>query len=225
MLTYPKIETLFVRDEATHKVNTSVIRRPEFGIISHWLITEKIDGTNVRVRVRPSVEYVKWPTEVSFLGRTDNAQMPKPLLDKLAEMFSLEAFEGMFEGAVEAILFGEGYGPKIQKGGGNYRDDPSFRLFDVVVVTEDHTWWLEWPNIEDVASKLGIKTVPMLLIPQTCLADIAHGVRSGVCSRVADEDRCERTGVIAEGVVARTEPPLFDRRGHRVVWKLKTKDF
>ena len=28
-----------------------------------------------------------------------------------------------------------------------------------------------------------------------------------------------------EGIVARTEPLLLDRRGNRVMWKLKTKDF
>jgi hypothetical protein len=31
--------------------------------------------------------------------------------------------------------------------------------------------------------------------------------------------------VVAEGVVARTDLTLYTWRGHRVVWKLKTKDF
>ena len=46
-MSYPKIETLFKRDE---KFNiTDEIRCPEFDNIKKWLITEKIDGTNIRI--------------------------------------------------------------------------------------------------------------------------------------------------------------------------------
>ena len=53
MIKYPKIETLFERDKDTFKV-TDKIRLPEFEMIDNWLITEKIDGTNVRVIYSPS---------------------------------------------------------------------------------------------------------------------------------------------------------------------------
>ncbi len=33
------------------------------------------------------------------------------------------------------------------------------------------------------------------------------------------------TGTLAEGVVGKTLEPLFDRRGKRLILKLKTKDF
>ena len=40
--------------------------------------------------------------------------------------------------------------------------DVSFRLFDVLVVTPERDWWLGWPDVVDVASKLGVETVEML---------------------------------------------------------------
>ena len=45
---YPKIQTLYDRDEK-FKVDPTQIRCPEFSLITRWLITEKIDGTNVRI--------------------------------------------------------------------------------------------------------------------------------------------------------------------------------
>ena len=37
-------------------------------------------------------------------------------------------------------MYGEGYGAKIQKGGGNYRQDQDFVLFDVLLLTSDITY-------------------------------------------------------------------------------------
>ena len=51
MFKYPKIETLFTRDEK-FKV-TDIIRLPEFENIKKWLVTEKIDGTNIRIIYTP----------------------------------------------------------------------------------------------------------------------------------------------------------------------------
>ena len=111
---YPKIETLYERDPSTHKV-TDAIRCPEFGIINSWHITEKIDGTNIRVLYSPG-------EQPQFCGRTGNAQMPKPLEEYLTETFTPDVLAYTFSelGGI-VTLFGEGYGEKIQKGGGNYR--------------------------------------------------------------------------------------------------------
>ena len=46
--TYPKIETLFDRD-SQFKLNTDAIRKPELDLIKKWEVTEKIDGTNIRI--------------------------------------------------------------------------------------------------------------------------------------------------------------------------------
>ncbi len=216
MLEYPKIETLYQRDKATGKVITSQLRLPEFGNIRRWQITEKIDGTNVRVGLLPG-------GVVTHSGRTENAQIPAKLLDYLQETFTLDKLQPVFAESPdsEVILFGEGYGERIH-GGGAYRQGISFRLFDVLV----GQWWLEPEAIADVAAKLGILTVPVLgeidFLPN-CADELAKWLGHAGNSTVAIQDGGR--GVRAEGIVARTVPMLFTRRGQRLMWKLKFQDF
>ena len=212
MIEYPKIETLYDRDERTHKVIPDKIRLPEFELVSRWLVTEKIDGTNIRVYLRHG--------EVMYGGRTDAAQLHASLVEWLRTRLPPETVHAAFEANVEAILFGEGYGPKIQKGGGLYRADVSFRLFDVLVVGPDRNWWLTWESVKDVARKLAIETVPVLA-ERASLSEAVGMVRR--ISEVAAADG--GTGCDQEGIVCRTEPLLLTRGGQRLFWKLKARDF
>jgi hypothetical protein len=212
---YPKIETLYNRNEE-FKV-TNEFRCPEFALVKSWLFTEKIDGTNVRVVLFPD-------GLVEYRGRTDYAQMHPNLIASLNSLLPATKLQTTFEPEDGAwplsILYGEGYGPKIQKGG-RYRDDISYRLFDVRV----GDWWLNWTSVEEIAAALEISTVPVIglftdFLP-TCRDELADLFTVG--SVVAQQ---EKNAVIeAEGIVARTDPLLFDRRGNRVMWKLKFKDF
>lgn len=209
---YHKIETLFERDEK-FKV-TNKLKMPVINTIKEWHVTEKIDGTNIRIML--DVE-----GKVTVGGRTDNAQIPASLLQVLFPMFPAEKMKEVFwlDGKpVAAVLYGEGYGAGIQKGGGNYNANKSFRLFDVLI---DGKWWLDWENTCDVAAKLGIKTAPFL--GTWTLEKIVATVREGVGSVVAREEGVP--GTMAEGVVGRTVEPLFDKRGRRLIIKLKTRDY
>lgn len=217
-VTYPKIETLLERrDDFT--VNPEKLRLPEFALIDRWLVTEKIDGTNIRI--------ICSRDKLTFGGRTERAQIPAFLLDHLIETFTLDTLIDTFPDLhelAEVVLHGEGYGAKIQKGGGNYREGVSFRLFDVTVTTpEGFTWWLNWNDIEDIADKLKIKTVPKLS-SEWRTEEIIQLVRAGMSSATAHYENHNKV-TPAEGVVCRTEPLLFTRTGARLMWKLKTKDF
>lgn len=223
MIEYSKIETLFDRDpEYMKHVLYGQYRLPEFIALRDapiWHISEKIDGTNIRVHYDGGVE--AGGNRVRYGGRTDNAQMPAFLLDMLQEKFPPKLFESAFDlaGPGAAVftctLFGEGYGPKVQSGGW-YRGDAGFRLFDVRI----GDWWLEWDNVVDVANKLGCETVPVL----------ARGVDIGYALSLVEEPSVTanletgRTDRVHEGVVARTEPMLFTRKGERLMWKLKVRD-
>jgi hypothetical protein len=204
---YPKIDTLFERDEKTFVVNPEQLKSPVLGTISSWDVTEKIDGTNIQVKIDEA-------GEVTFGGRTANAQLQADLLQKLYKMFPAEKMKEVFwlEGEpTEAILYGEGYGAGIQNGGA-YRQDKSFILYDVFVGNQ---WWLDWENVKDVAAKLGVDTVPYL--GRMTLAEIVAEVRQPFYSKIGT--------ATAEGIVARPIEPLFDKRGKRIIIKLKTKDF
>lgn len=216
---YPKIETLYERDPETFRVTDEngdllPVRCPEFLLINRWMVTEKIDGTNVRV-------FVDWQDDepvVRFGGRTDDAQMPTFLLDKLQQIFTTETATKALKKAKGApvVIFGEGYGEKIQSGGW-YGQGQSIRLFDVKV----GDWWLRWHDIEQVALGFGIETVPVIDVA-TDLDDAVTMVHFQ--STTAREDGGDATRV-HEGIVARTEPMLFMRNGDRVMWKLKGRDF
>ena len=212
MIEYPKIETLYDRNEKTHKVIPSQLRLPEFGNIKSWRVTEKIDGTNVRICFTP-------PDKIIFSGRTDKAQMPVKLLDHLLQVFTVDKLSAVFQEAeTEVMLFGEGYGEKIQNGG-NYRAGISFRLFDVLI----GGWWLEPDSLVVIAGGLGIETVPYVAqigsLPET-RDDLLGIIQS---SHVATLEKGQEYQ--AEGIVARTYPLLLRRSGERLMWKLKFRDF
>ena len=208
MKEYHKIKTLWKRE--TDKPCDMIIGEyalPEFELLKdlEWVATEKVDGTNVRIM---------WDGDkVKFGGKTDNSQMPMFLVDKLNELFGGEVNEQLLEQTFEdggVCLYGEGYGPKIQKGGGNY-GDVGFVLFDIKI---GYTW-LKREDVEDIAKKLGIKVVP--IIKTGTLKELSEFVEKGFSSQWGD--------FISEGIVARPKVELLDRRGNRIIIKMKHKDF
>lgn len=206
---YHKIETLFRRDERTKKLIVGAFRNETIKSLKDntWQFTEKIDGTNIRI--------IWNGHKVSFGGRTNNAQIPNHLLTKLHELFSGEANEQLFEqkfGANNVILFGEGYGVKIQNGG-LYRSDVYFILFDVSV----NDVFLERNNVEDIATYFNIETAPILL--EGTIQDGVDYVLNNHKSTIA------KNGAVLEGVVGRLKVELNDRLGNRIIVKIKKKDF
>jgi hypothetical protein len=206
---YHKIETLFERDMETHKVYPDKLKNPVYGIFKSWQFTEKIDGTNMRIEWNGS--------RMSLGGKTDNAQLPAELVQLLYNTVDPKIFAERFE-TTPVTIFGEGYGPGIQKGGGAYSPTKQFIVFDVLV---DNKWWLNWENTCDVAAAFGLKTVPF--IGSMSLEEGVAMVRNGFNSVLARS----QTGaeIPAEGLVGRPVETLFDKKGARIIIKLKTKDF
>ena len=206
---YPKIETLYERGK-NFKVEIGNFKNRVYPTISKWHFTEKIDGMNMRAAYVPGA-----PVKID--GRTDKAVIPDRLMQVMQETFTVAKFEAKFQSPV--ILYGEGYGAGIQRGGGLVENDSTqkFILFDVFV---DNRWWLNYEAICDVAAAFGVKAVPDFGIMS--LEEATSFVRAGFNSLVAAE-----IGKVtpAEGLVGKTLEPLFDKRGNRLVTKIKFKDF
>jgi len=86
---YPKIQTVFKRDMSNKgRIIEGEYSLPELEYLKNneWVFTEKVDGTNIRV---------KWERGIGriFGGRTDNAQIPAILITRLEELFSLEKLD------------------------------------------------------------------------------------------------------------------------------------
>lgn len=207
MKTYHKIKTIFKRDPNTNHKTLLMddFSLPEFEYLkdNKWVFTEKVDGTNIRVMYQEG--------KITFNGKTDQAQIPARLVENLNGTFLniKNVFKLNFEDS--ACLYGEGYGAKIQKGGGNYRQDQGFVLFDVKI----GEWWLQRKDVEDVAFKLGIDVVP--IIGEGTLDLMVDIVKEGFNSKWGDFK--------AEGIVARPKTELRTRNGHRIITKIKCKDF
>jgi ATP-dependent RNA circularization protein (DNA/RNA ligase family) len=224
---YPKIQSLYKRqftekDPVTGELlfldkgrsgNPLIIgdhSEPEFSSIKMWSVDEKVDGTNIRVMYSEG--------KVTFGGRTDNAQIPTSLLKYLQDTFTLDLLEKTFprNEIVERpciTLFGEGYGPKIQSAGSNYRKDPGFILFDVTI----GGWWLKRDDMAGIAEKFGISVVPPIGLMTE--GEIIELVKSKPLSQ------CSINPQMIEGVVCRSYPLMLFRNGLPIMWKLKCRDF
>jgi hypothetical protein len=212
MKQYHKIQTVYLRNpEDNYKsllYNQSA--KPEFEYLQNitWVFTEKIDGTNIRIM---------WDGKnVMFGGKTDNAQIPAFLFQKLQELFlgteNIMKFREKFGEEGNVCLYSEGFGAKIQKGGGNYiKDGVNVALFDVKI----GDIWLERENVEEIAEYFNIPFTPV--IGKGSLREMVEITRKGFNSQWGD--------FIAEGIVARPIIELKNRMGDRIITKIKHKDF
>ena len=209
MKEYHKIETLFERDEKTKKLIVGKFRNPTIEYLKDniWTFTEKVDGTNIRIL---------WNGHnVEFGGRTDKAQIPAHLVNRLNELFGGETNAQMFEqkfGETPVELFGEGYGIKIQNGG-SYRDDVDFILFDVLIGEN----YQPRESVVDVANYFGLDVVPIVL--EGTLQDGIDYVLNNRNSIIA------KNGALLEGLVGRTKIETQSRTGKRNIVKIKFTDF
>lgn len=208
MLEYHKIKSVYMRDPATkHKsFIEGAWSMPVFECMANatWTWTEKIDGTNMRV------EYHNGKVRIG--GRTSEAQIPAFLMDRMLSLFPAEKLEKQFGGDGPITLFGEGYGAKIQKGGGNYKSDGvDFILFDVAfggIFAARHV-------VEQIALEMGLDVVP--IVGKGTLTEAIEFTRMGFNSTFGEFQ--------AEGLVMRPAVELLDKNGHRIITKVKCRDF
>ena len=153
--------------------------------------------------------------KVDFAGRTDRAIIPSELNERLIDLFGNSDSEQLFEqlfGEREVILFGEGYGRKIQSVGSRYiPNGVNFILFDLLI--NDNYQPRE--SVERCAKAFGVPAVPVVGIGT--LEDAVKFVEERHCSTLGDLDM--------EGVVCRPKHELKDRCGNRIIVKIKVKDF
>ena len=234
---YQKINTIFKRD-----ANNIIMPYDEFAIPElEWLrnckfdATEKIDGTNIRIEVIPTItdDGSLITFEVAYKGKTDNADMPKHLDAFLKETYPEDkvlASLGLLKVITQEVMdekkwtsfetipmytiYGEGYGVKIQSGGNYIRNGVGFIVFDVKV----GDCYLLREAMESIAEKLGAPVVPYM--GQFTIDEAIDFVRKGFKSTIAENPDYD-----AEGLVLKTPMGLRTRRGERIIFKIKTCDF
>lgn len=207
MSEYVKIPNIYKRETfGKNRLIEGEFSTPELDYLRNtpWYWTEKVDGTNIRVI---------WDGyRVSFKGRTDRADIPKHLLVKLEELFGGTDKEEIFEqkfGKKQVILYGEGFGKKIQNGG--LYGDVNFILFDVVV----DGFWLKCSNVTDIAETFGIRVVPTVGVGT--LLEAVELIKTHPKSVLRDYE--------TEGIVCRPLVQIYNRKGEPIMVKVKCRDF
>jgi len=242
-----------------HKINAP-FKRDKKGVMLHgdwcmeelyylsnleWEFTEKVDGTNIRIEIKR----IQDTLFIDIKGRTDNAQIPKPLVEALNGIFggsgvkitntpttrhplTDEIGRIMVDRDINYLtIYGEGYGPKIN-GGGKYADTPNFVVFDIKV----GDFWLLRKDVDDFCAKVGLESVPVLgrgilhsgfeLVRTGQLRTLSGGKIKHVLDTPTGPALRSMWGEFeAEGVIAVPVIPLFDRAGRRIITKIKAKDF
>lgn len=207
---YIKIETPFKRDiDGTKKLIYGDFRSEALEYLKNnqfeW--TEKIDGTNT---------VVKWDGhEVHFEGHNANSQMAADLIQYLNSKFNINEAEELFEqsfGEEPVEIYGEGYGAGIQKGG-LYREDKSFIVFDVYLPNQN--LWLKRSDVYDIAEEFDVDYVPVIM--NGTIDEAIEYVKKSPVSTIGKAPM--------EGLVGRPLVELFDRRGGRIIVKVKVCDF
>jgi len=212
-LKYPKIHAPFKRVEKKGPDCGKLIyddwSLPVFKCLvnTDWIVTEKIDGTNIRII---------WDgTSVEIKGRTDNAQFAGKGYGDLYRLLTAEYTPERLADAPPCIIYGEGYGNGIQAAGGKYiRDGVSFAAFDVLITDGDKRYWATHSYFKELAGKLGIPRVPE--IKSMTLNEAMHLASLEPWSALA--------GFPAEGYVLKHEPWLRYYQD-RVICKVKSVDF
>ena len=235
--TYQKINSIFMRDDRNVIMPYSGFVEPEFEWLKDmkWRGEEKIDGTSIRIEVTKCPTLTGVSFDVAYRGKTDNADIPKQLLKYLEENYpeekvlaSLGLKKEIHASEYEErnwldddsipnmyTIYGEGYGAKIQKAGGNYvSNGVGFIVFDIKV----NNIWLKTEARDEIASKLGAPVTP--LIGYFTIPEAIDFVRKGFKSTIS-----ENKEFMAEGLVLRTDVGLLNRLGKRLITKIKTKDF
>lgn len=171
-----------------------------------WVGTEKVDGTNTRII---------WDGyKIEIKGRTDKAQFQGDLFDTLSQMFLTKEMEYIFEQLFEnkeVVIYGEGYGPKIQTGGGLYSDKPKFIVFDINI--DGH--YLKRANVLDICEKLNLDVVPDIFLGT--IDEAKKFVSKHPSSTINEKHEME-------GLVLELPLEIFDKNGNPLKCKVKYRD-
>ena len=214
---YSKIQGLYKRYTEGDKKGKFIIgdySEPEFELLKDitWLWEEKLDGTNLRVEITRH----RLCPDVTIKGKTEKSQIPEHLLDKMKEMINKDKIFELFpqsEELPDVTIFGEGIGYKIQNGckyfGG--KKVVGFVVFDINIAGT----WMTRETKEEMCEKLDLPIVP--IIGQGNINTAIMQVKNGFTSTYGAFE--------AEGLVIRPFFELRNRRGRRIITKIKTIDF
>lgn len=169
---------------------------------SPWVYSRKVDGENIRIQ---------WDGEQALWNGKSNAfQCSAEFTEYMNNTFLEEIFEEKFGRDKVVTIFGEKMGPKTQGNELGLGKDELI-IFDVNI----NGTWLSKDDVQSVASYFGARTV-LDFMPQ-----VLTGCTLRELIKLCSEGQFKNW----EGIVATPLVEMRDQAGHRVIVKIKNKDY
>lgn len=212
MQEYQKIENIY-KFNTKEKKYEEIYFSPIVGYLKNndWIVSEKVDGTNIRVYYDGH--------RVSWSGRTDKSVLPKEVEELLQKTFgeSEIIFEQEF-GGKEVELFMECYGGKIQ--GGLYGGEERLIGFDIMI----NGVYLDKLNIKGIFDKFGVKTINFEIVNGlSAVIENVKYISNHTDSKTLSQLSVPTKDTKIEGYVCVPTMPLYDRNGQRIIVKIKAE--
>ncbi len=210
---YGKFSSPFKKDEKFLNTTEMAQQLPN----GEWIITEKIDGTNIRIILTKPEEgkrEIHIASRKLILNKDDKGS--KSYLDCIKEV-NLHKIEEYFKDVDSTvIIYGEGYGAGVQKGG-IYSSIKNFRVFDIRIGEA----YQDFKYVKKVCIDNQLNIVPIIdTIKTITYEECINRLKSNNETLIK-----EGTGGKLEGIVYKFEPVLLNKYKERLIFKAKFKDF
>ena len=211
---YEKFSSPFKKDDKY--LNTEELA--QYLPIGNWIKTEKIDGTNIRIILTKPDEEGNRETLIGsrklVLNPEDKGSkiymscLKEVNLHKIAEYFK--------DVNSTVIIYGEGYGAGVQKGG-IYSKEKDYRVFDIRIGKA----YQDFEYVKKVCVDNQLNLVPVYSdVDEITYKECLETLRNFDKTLITDGD-----GGKPEGLVYKFEPVLLNKYGERLLFKVKFKDF
>ena len=211
---YNKFSSPFIKGDKFLNTDKLSQRLPK----GEWIVTEKIDGTNIRIILTKPDEKNKREVHIAsrklILNPSDKNS--NQYTDCLKEV-NLHKIEEYFKDVDSTIIiYGEGYGAGVHKGG-IYSSKKNFRVFDIRIGEA----YQDFDYVKKVCVDNQLNLVPIVDTVEEITFDAC------VLKLKANSETLikEGTGGKLEGLVYKFEPPLLNKYKERLIFKIKFKDF
>jgi len=184
----------------------------------NWIVTEKINGTNIRIILTKPDENNKREIFIGsrreLLNKEDKTSIPYLECIKEINLNKLEEYFKDVNSTV--IIYGEGYGAGVQKGG-IYSSKKNFRVFDIRIGYA----YQDFDYVQKVCIDNQLNIVPIFgdvdtISYEGCITDLMNFKETLIK---------EGNGGKPEGLVYKFEPVLLNKYKKRLIFKVKFKDF
>lgn len=212
--------------------NTKIVFYPSIGEIFYGGKTDDADLSmhdkimpGICERILPKLREMFPPEKARFVPETNDKRQTRYFAGGgETEIYEDTDLKGVDENDLRMVrlkefpvyIYGELFGAKIQKGGGNYSAEPRFSAFDIC----QQGWWLPIGRFTEMCNDLGLDIAPYY--GEYTVKEAEGFVRDGFRTLV---DNPVNPDCIEEGIVARPVVPLKDEHGNRIIVKIKHKDY